>query len=327
MTFLLGWLLIAVLIALVGATAGALLAALATPLLSRLARVVAPGRRLWILRFLIGAPLIGAAIALGLAFYPSLFHLAGLLADHCAQHAGQGLHLCFLHFSPPPLEPTITTATLAIAAFLSWRWTTKLSAAWRTRRWANRLLQLARYDADLGAHIVDSDRFLALTAGFFRPQILVSRGLVEALSAPQLQAVLAHEQSHRHRGDARHQLLVTLAASLHLPGIGGRLVDAITLAAEQRCDRAAAASIGDRFTVAEAILAVARGPAPMQAPAALPAFCSAPVEPRIKALLQGDWPTTPWIWALPTGAMTVVAATTNFHFLHHLMEHSLIWLT
>jgi Zn-dependent protease with chaperone function len=60
--------------------------------------------------------------------------------------------------------------------------------------------------------LVDLEKPLCFCAGLIRPRIVISTGLLHQLSEPELQAVLAHEASHRRRRDPLRLLVARVAA-------------------------------------------------------------------------------------------------------------------
>ncbi|MCG9891587.1 MAG: M56 family metallopeptidase [Thermosynechococcaceae cyanobacterium MS004] len=49
--------------------------------------------------------------------------------------------------------------------------------------------------------VLESPILYSAQIGFWRPELVISRGLLETLAAPHLEAVIAHEQAHRHYRD------------------------------------------------------------------------------------------------------------------------------
>ncbi|MFB6261214.1 MAG: hypothetical protein ABEK42_11175 [Thiohalorhabdaceae bacterium] len=92
------------------------------------------------------------------------------------------------------------------------------------------------------------------------------------------------------------------------------LHEALDLAVERAADEAAARRVGDRVTVAEALLAVARM-GPVAAPG--PGFTQDPLELRVRALLAGaPAGREPWRGtgaALAGLAVTLLALSPQFH--------------
>jgi Zn-dependent protease with chaperone function len=103
--------------------------------------------------------------------------------------------------------------------------------------------------------LIDGGQPRALCAGYLRPRIYVSSGAVEALSADELRAVVAHERHHRERRDPLRLLVArTLADALFfLPAlrrVSARYAELVELAA----DEAAIGALGERRTLARALL-------------------------------------------------------------------------
>jgi Zn-dependent protease with chaperone function len=85
----------------------------------------------------------------------------------------------------------------------------------QTHKYADTLRQLGiTRTSDLpGINIVEVPTALAFCLGVIRPEIYVSRGLIERLSAKQLQAVLNHETYHQRRFDPLRILLIDMPAT------------------------------------------------------------------------------------------------------------------
>jgi Zn-dependent protease with chaperone function len=115
-------------------------------------------------------------------------------------------------------------------------------------------------------------------------RIVVAQSLLAALSAGQRRALLAHERSHLEHRHHWHLTAVALAASAN--PLLGRLRGAVALAVERWADEDAAAEVGDRSQVAEAVAraAVVIRQRPARAGPLLAAAASA-VPERVAALL------------------------------------------
>lgn len=99
------------------------------------------------------------------------------------------------------------------------------------------------------AFIVDGAQPEAFCAGLLRPRVYISRGAVDALDAPQLQAVLAHESHHcRRRDPLRHATLRVLARALFFLPVLQTLSDRSLALAELGADDAAVKAAGGRPT-------------------------------------------------------------------------------
>ncbi|MFV0462838.1 MAG: M56 family metallopeptidase [Nostocoides sp.] len=123
--------------------------------------------------------------------------------------------------------------------------------------------------------------------GHRRGRVVVSRGVLLALSAPELGAVLAHEQAHLR---ARHDLLIEFFSVIHETVPEGLRATAamseVRLLAEVLADRQAASRVGVSPTV-RALGVLSAGPAP-EASLSVSATATAPI--RIRLLQDGPSP-------------------------------------
>jgi hypothetical protein len=139
------------------------------------------------------------------------------------------------------------SAALLVAASIA------MTVTWRRQR---RLLALAGADSGLGAVVMVPDPAAHAFAVPGKPgHVVVTTGMREALTDEQFDALLAHEQAHL---DARHHRLIRLsemAAASH-PALWWvtRHVDYLV---ERAADEHAAAEVGSRRAVAQAIGAAA----------------------------------------------------------------------
>jgi beta-lactamase regulating signal transducer with metallopeptidase domain len=300
--------------------------ALGLPRLGPALERLAPGRRARVLTALCLAPL-GTGLALALAcLLPSLYAAVWPGLDHCTRHADEHLHLCLVH---PPSAVVGTAAVLVGATcllFVLLRAAPGVVDLLRARRVLARLREVSAETVLAGVRSVDSDAPFSFTGGLLAPDIYLSRGLRERLEAPQLAAVLAHERAHVQRRDVLRRHVAQLGALLHAPGTARSLVSALDLACEEACDAEAAAIIGDRARVAEAIVAVARlGPRPPPALAAsVVGFTADALTHRVNALLSTPPPESkaPW-WTLAGGFLALVVLAPA---LHHATETVLSFL-
>lgn len=170
-------------------------------------------------------------------------------------------------------------------------------ALWHTRRfrrWVTRK-RIPMPGAAPGPHegvrvrVVDVDVPLAVTAGLWRPYVVVSRELVATLSGPELRAVLAHEHAHARRRDPLRLLLGrVLAAHLWFLPLATDIRGRARRGYELSADRHAANRCG-RAALASALLRVVSPPAGQAlalAPFAEPAF----LEARVTQLESGHAP-------------------------------------
>lgn len=204
------------------------------------------------------APLVLTAIAMLSALGPSLFAASGMAADHCLVHGGHHAHLCFLHLSSQSVGIFSWVVTSCAVCALLVPLLREGFVVGRAVRLLNALRRNASFDEAINARVVHSSRPFCFTAGLVRPCLLVSEGLLAAVSADDLRVVLAHEDGHRRRRDMGVRFLVRLSTIWLVPGSRRELLIAIELSSEQACDEIAAATLGDRLRVAETILTLER---------------------------------------------------------------------
>lgn len=319
---LLGWLQLVLIIVAVGVVGGAIGSALVSRLWLERLEALEPRPRVLLLSALAVFPAVLGVVAVAVAFTPSMLDGLGLVQDHCAHHGGHAFHLCFIHGHPPAASaPLLGGAALALI-WLAIGWQEEFGRLVRMRIWAKQLTRLAKFDADIDGWRFDSERPMAVTIGLFKPSIYVSEAMRELLSTSQLDAVLAHERAHARRMDALVKFVVRLCVYLHLPSVRERLLDAVDLACEQACDEAAAEAVGDRFTVAEAILAVERAfeAGESRLPASALGFGAGVLETRVRGILDADWHTPNWVSLSFIGALAAGTLVACYDVLHHTAE-------
>ena len=300
----------------VGALAGTMIAA-ATWLF---VVVVAPGasardgssalQRLLASRAWLLAPLWVPALLVASAMVPGIVAALVDNGDHCLVHGGHHHHLCLLH--PPHaaesifswLVPLGLLAPAAAVLALSLR---RTLAEWRLAR----ALVATSRRSDLGpdVRVLDRAEPLALTVGWFRPTVLLSEGLLRAITPRGLKVVLAHERAHIERGDTRHALVDRLAAALYPRAVAGPLHSNVTLAREQACDAIAARRTGGPLAVAETLAEIVR--IGVRAPAIGVSVASGAVESRVAHLLSPARHGRRWGLVLPAVVGALAAAGTG----------------
>ena len=125
----------------------------------------------------------------------------------------------------------------------------------RARRVLRLHSQLRSSATSVGPEVLPSPAVFAYTLPGPKGNIVLSDGLIDALTDSEYSAVLAHERSHvRHRHD-RHLLLAKLSVAF-LP-IARHLADRLEYSLERWADQDAAAELGDSRLVAKAIARVA----------------------------------------------------------------------
>ena len=262
------------------AGSAALATALAYPRIRHvLARISPPRRSAWLLA-VTGAPWLVAGALVTACFLPSLAALAGVGLDHCPAHDTHHAHLCFSHLPGQPLgafELLLVTAAVAMIAAMGLRLGVAQARAWRAAR---ALLRIQF------GHEVHGAIPLAVTIGFWHPEVVVTSELRSRLTREELDVVVEHELAHARRRDP---LRLTFAAALalgHLPHVRQAVLTDLALACEQACDEEAAQRVpGGRLRVAETVVAVEKLAG--RAAWAPVAFGGASVTARVESLL-GD---------------------------------------
>jgi Zn-dependent protease with chaperone function len=114
--------------------------------------------------------------------------------------------------------------------------------------------ELASQLAGQTVRAVDTPQVFAAQVGFWRPQLAVSQGMLQSLDRAHLEAVLKHEQAHRHYRDTFWFFCLGYIRQLTawLPNTD-RLWQELLLLREMRADRWAAQHV-DKLLLAEALL-------------------------------------------------------------------------
>jgi hypothetical protein len=109
----------------------------------------------------------------------------------------------------------------------------------------------------LACHRVERDQPFAFCAGYLRPRVYLSTGLIERLSEEELHAVVAHERHHLRRRDPLRRLIArALADGLFFVPILGRSSERYIALGELAADEAAVDAVGARRPIAAAFLKV-----------------------------------------------------------------------
>lgn len=206
----------------------------------------------------------------------------------------------------------------------------RLGLARRRGRRAERRLRVEPW---LGSHsprgdhevvVVPTGRAVAYAAPGGPPQVVVSQGLVDRLSAAELAAVVRHELCHLAHG---HQRQLARAARLDaalgfLPGVR-RSTATLRLALERWADEAA----DDRIAVRSALTKMVRSL--LAAPVVAPAFTAADtVRARLVALADrpASVPAAPWRWAIAAPTLALAALVPAAIALSPAVHHPLLTL-
>jgi Zn-dependent protease with chaperone function len=201
------------------------------------------------------APWLAGGVLVALCFLPSVWSALGIAADHCPLHDDGHVHLCLEHAPRGPvslIEWMLLGAAATGAGVVIARVVAAQFATWRA------VGALLRSSGKIEGGLIPSSAPLSVTAGLFRPLVLVSTGLRERLRPDVLDVVLEHERAHARRRDPLRLVTAALLSAGHLPGTRRLLLSDLALACEQAADEDAARAVGDRVQVAEAIVAVER---------------------------------------------------------------------
>lgn len=279
------------------------------------------GLRARIVFALVASPvLLGAGLSI-LAVLPGVAAPLIPSLDHCTHHGDHHFHLCLVH-GPTSIQLGRTGLVLAfVATPVLIGALPALSQLLRGRRLLSALRRSAR-PACADYDEVESQAPFAVTVGLLRPRVYVTSGLLRRLDDTSCAAVLAHEAAHVRRRDPLTKLLAELLGAFHLPRTRHALIADLSLACEQACDEEAAASIGDRTAVADALVKLGRmvGDASPPGIATVARFGEGNIASRVHALL--DSPKTP-PWLPPTGVVLAVSfavAAAVCSPLHHATE-------
>ncbi|MBT2454528.1 M56 family metallopeptidase [Streptomyces sp. ISL-86] len=206
----------------------------------------------------------GMIFALSVALVPAQLLLPGRISHRLVDMAvtltfpslGRLAHATGLEYAAA--ATALAVLALPVTGFLR-----EVLRARRARsRHAGLLRLVGRYDARLGAFILDDARPAVYCLPGRSRQVVVSSGAVTALTEPQLAAALSHERAHI---AGRHHLLVAAAGAyatvfpwLPLARLGGKAVPLLLEMAAD--DQAMRASSREALATALYTLAVGRSP-------------------------------------------------------------------
>jgi len=234
----------------------------------------------------------------------TLFGRLGYVAD-IGHWSGQALAV----HDPVPV-PTAVIAAVAVAVAaggLVWCFQRVARELWRI--WA-----VARHCStatDDGLLVVDDSAPRALALPGIRGRVVVTTGMVQALSASERRVLLAHERAHLRNQHGLFRLVVRLAAGV-LPVVRP-LVRDCDYQLERWADESAARTVGDRNLAAQALVraALAGRQPPSAADAVLAlGFAERTVVNRVQALLVEPTPNDLPRLAVPLVVLATTAVLT-----------------
>jgi Zn-dependent protease with chaperone function len=281
---------------------------------------IEPGKRAWLLRGLILAPILFGAILTMASIAPSLVTCFVGATDFCPFHCHY--YLCPFHVSDHA-EPGNVTSWLVLTGimlFLLVRTIRPIRSIYTAIREISQLTRSGRAYRESGMIEVASEYPLAFTTGLRESVIVVASRLTEALSPASLNAVMAHEAAHRERRDPLWKAVCSVAGVFYPFGVKSRLLAEHDLACENACDRQASAVVGSGALVAKAILDVLRLSPHASEPSPVSAgFAESHIERRLEALVgnapaDSDLPRWLWLPVAASAAALVFYADTLHHF-------------
>jgi len=173
--------------------------------------------------------------------------------------------------------------------------------AWRSQH------ELSKYTVELvqgiPARILETNFPYSAQIGFWQPELVVSRGLLNSLDLEHLEAVLAHEQAHNNYRDTFWFFWLgwLRSCTIWLPYTETLWQDLLLLR-EMRADRKAAQQV-DALLLAESLLFFAQAPFKNPESFCAPFSCALPknrLGERIDALLTENYlspVSTWWTWS------------------------------
>ncbi|MCR9106535.1 MAG: M56 family metallopeptidase [Gammaproteobacteria bacterium] len=230
---------------LVATVVASVLGALLYPLVRRISAGLSPSLRSSVrLAYVMVGP---AAVWLALVVVSEPRLSSVLVPPHC--HG----ELCGLHAPVYAHDSMIMLFLAAISSVVLMGLLALL--LWALRRGQNqlRVLRLFTRPSGGGFRTLDSPELMAFCAGLWRPEVVVSQGLIAQLQPVELDIVLAHERAHCARYDNARLLLARWFTLLWPARLGNQVRSDIRADAEQACDLAAARWAQGTAPVAHAI--------------------------------------------------------------------------
>lgn len=222
-----------------------MLSAFTYPLFSRWIRDLDPSTQSLVrLVYAASAPL-AALLSVVLVTQPTLASF--VIPTHC--HGGE----CGAH-TPVYAQDSVILLGLAVASSLVMLFLLMV-LLWTLRRAYRqiRVLKVLTFGAAEGYRTVDTADPLACCVGLWRPQVLLSQGLVDQLRADELAVVLAHERAHAERMDNLRALSLRWLTVFWPASLKQRVNKDSRANAEQACDLAAARSVAEPTQVASVL--------------------------------------------------------------------------
>lgn len=270
------------------------------------------------LYFLLACLPFVAATAVTLAALAPSF---GWIADHCTitVDAHSHPHICVDHHeaSWPAFPALALVALITIRTALVFG--RRLLALGKSLMVQRRLQAVSEASNRSQVRVLDVPTIEAFVLGLLWPTLYLSKPLTNGPQRVHLNAVLAHEQAHLSRRDPLRRFVAGLGLAFHLPLIASVIARRHAMAQEMAADEVAAAALGSREQLAQALVALAKA---RVLPQLALAFAASSIEARVLRLLRdGRAFDLPNIKAIAIGlvlALALVAASADH--IHHGIE-------
>ena len=215
------------------------------------------------------------------------------------------------------LAAALLIAVSVVRGGRAWR-----RAASRTRAWL-RVARRIETAAGIPVYEVPIAAPMMALSGVLRPRLLVTRGVVEALTVEELQAGIAHEIGHFRAGDNLKRLAMRAAPDVLVSTRTAADIEARwASAAEHDADRAGAADNETRCALASALVKIAKL-TPLSTPIAEPISTlvdGGDITSRVHRLLDDAAPPASSRWSARVGTAVLVAAGGTLSY------STLLWL-
>ncbi|MBI4276277.1 M48 family metalloprotease, partial [Candidatus Uhrbacteria bacterium] len=218
--------------------------------------------RAWAVPLLIGG---GALTLLLVGAYRVAVTPLSMLIERLVQQCAMGVAALLTSTTLAQLGVGAVAAIVALTFFVS-----LAIQIFRTRRLLTTLTmcKAAVRDTRTRAHytVLTTETPMCFTAGLLRPQIFVSTGTLDRLTAPEFASVLAHEAHHQaHRDPMKTMILRAFSHAFFFLPLFRAFVDRMKTTNEIAADAAALALPGGRSALATALYALSHHRAPSMA--------------------------------------------------------------
>jgi Zn-dependent protease with chaperone function len=186
------------------------------------------------------------------------------------------------------------------------------AAARRTRAWKQISRPLTLDGTALPAFAIDTATPVMALAGVLQPRLMITRGVLEALTEEELRAGIAHELGHWRARDNLKRLAMRAAPDLlFFTSAAATIESRWASAAEHAADRHACGDARARCALASALVKVARL-TPPSTPLAEPISTlvdGGEIASRVERLLTDAAPAaaTAWRWPIPVACAALLA--------------------